>query len=151
MNYARSNKVKGQSFFRAGNILNNLKGIKDSIQSYYPTPAKLPPLTWLENEAPNSPVDLQLYKDNEGNLNIEWAAPDDTEGFTYNIYVSATEDFDKENSGFILATGIRSNHYSFPVSTGDFGFYYFVTASDRYHNESVVCFPGYFVHSEEEH
>jgi len=151
MNYIRSNKVKGQSFFRAGNILSNLKGIKDSIRTYYENPAKLPPLTWLGNIAPNSPVNLQLYKDKKGDLNIKWDAPDDSEVFTYNVYASATEDFDKENPGFLLAAGIRSNHYSFPVSTGDFGFYYFVTASDRLHNESVVCFPGYFVHSEGEH
>ena len=151
MNYIRDNKVRGQSFFRAGNIISNLKGIKDSIQMYYAAPAKLPPLTWLDDVAPDSPMNLQLYKDEDGNLNIKWEAPDNSEDFTYNVYASATEDFDKEDSGFLLATGIRSNDYSFPVSTGDFGFYYFVTASDRFHNESVVCFPGYFVHSEDEH
>ncbi|NDV80036.1 glycoside hydrolase family 10 protein [Dysgonomonas sp. 511] len=148
MKYTRAKKVSGQSYFRTRNILGNLKGIRDSIRTFYPTPSKLPPLTWLDNEAPNSPVDLQVYKDKRGNLNITWEAPDNTEGFTYNVYASATEDFDKEDPNFILATGIRSNSYSFPVSTGDFGFYYFVTASDRFHNESVVCFPAYFVHSD---
>jgi len=151
INYTRANKVKGQAFFRTGNILKNLKGIKDSIPVYYSLPAKLPPLTWLDNEAPNSPIDLRIYKDDNGKLNIEWDTPDNTEGLTYNVYASATEDFDKEDPNFLLETGIRSNTYSFPVSTGDFGFYYFVTASDRYHNESVVCFPGYFIHSEGEH
>jgi uncharacterized lipoprotein YddW (UPF0748 family) len=151
MNYTRAEKVKGQAYFRAANILNNLKGIRDSIGTFYPTPAKLPPLTWLDNVAPNSPVNLQVYKDSNGNLNIRWDAPDNAEGFTYNVYVSPTEDFDKENPSFMLTAGLRTNSYSFPVNTGDFGFYYFVTASDRFHNESVVCFPGYFVHSEGEH
>lgn len=151
MNYIRTNKVKGQAFFRTGNILSNLKGVRDSIRAYYPTPAKLPPLTWLDSIAPDSPVNLQLYKDNEGNLNILWEASDNSEGFTYNVYASATESFDKNDPNFLLTTGLRSQSYSFPVSTGDFGFYYFVTASDRFHNESVVCFPGYFVHSEDEH
>ncbi|MDH6307487.1 uncharacterized lipoprotein YddW (UPF0748 family) [Dysgonomonas sp. PFB1-18] len=151
MNYTRTEKVKGQAYFRAANILNNLKGIQDSIGTFYPTPAKLPPLTWLDNIAPNSPLDLQVYKDSDGNLNIKWEAPDDTESFTYNVYVSPTENFDKENPSFMLAAGLRTKSYSFPMNTGDFGFYYFVTASDRFHNESVVCFPGYFVHSEGEH
>lgn len=151
MKYIRDNKVKGTAYFRTGNILNNLKGIKDSIKAYYPTPAKLPPLSWLNNEAPDSPVNLQVYKDNQGLLNIKWDAPNDSEGFTYTVYVSATEDVDRDNPTNILATGLRDNSYSFLVSEGEFGFYYTVTASDRYHNESVICFPAYFVHSEEEH
>jgi len=151
MKYIREKGVRGEAYFRAGNILSNLKGIKDSIKAYYPAPAKLPPLTWLDNEAPNSPVNLRLEKDIRGNLNISWEAPDNNEDFTYNVYVSSTEDFSKDNPNFMLATGIRDTHYSFSVSTGEFAFYYFVTASDRYHNESVVCFPGYFVHSEKEY
>ncbi len=151
MNYIRANDVKGQAFFRAKNILNNLKGVRDSIQTYYTTPAKLPPLTWLDSISPNSPNHLQLHKEKGDILNIKWEAPDNAEDYTYNIYTSATEDFDKEDPNFLLVSGLRSNSYSFPMSIGDFGFYYFVTASDRYHNESVVCFPGYFVHSQEEH
>lgn len=151
MKYIRENKVKGQAYFRTGNVLSNLKGIRDSIQVYYPTPAKLPPLTWLDDVSPNSPTNLQIHKDKEGYLNIAWEAPDSTEDFTYNIYVSATETFDKEDPNFILTAGLRANSYSFLPSIGEFGFYYFVTASDRYHNESVICFPAYFVHSEEEH
>lgn len=145
--YIRDTKVKGKAYFRAGNLLSNLKGIMDSVHVYYPTPAKLPPLTWLDNIASNSPLDLQVYKDEKGLLNLKWNAPDSTEDFTYTIYVSSTEDIDKENPNKILVTGLRSNSYSFPVSEGEFGYYYAVTASDRFHNESVICFPAYFSHS----
>lgn len=149
MRYIRDNGVKGAAYFRTANVLDNLKGIMDSIKVYYPAPAKLPPLKWLDNVAPNSPVDLQVYRDNNDReyLNILWDAPDDGEDFTYNIYVSATESVDCNNPGNILATGLRSNGYSFPINDGDFGFYYTVTASDRYHNESVIAFPAYFSHS----
>lgn len=150
MKYTRDNNVKGQAYFRTGNILSNLKGIKDSIRTYYPTPAKLPPLTWLDNISPNSPVITQVYKD-QGYLNIKWDAPDNNETYTYNIYASATEEIDINNAGNILVTGLHTNSYSFPVTVGEFGFHYFVTASDRYHNESVQSFPAYFVHSEEDH
>ncbi|MBK5719393.1 family 10 glycosylhydrolase [Dysgonomonas sp. Marseille-P4677] len=150
MKYIRDNKVSGVAYFRTGNILNNLKGIKDSIHTYYSAPAKLPPLTWLDNEAPNSPINLQVYKDNAGNLNIKWDAPQDNEDYTYTVYAYSSEDIDIRNPYNILISGLRSNSYSFPVSIGEFGYYYFVTASDRYHNESVVCFPAYFSHSENE-
>jgi len=150
MKYIRDNKVKGVAYFRTGNLMGNLKGVMDSVRAYYPTPAKLPPLTWLDNVAPNSPVDLEVYKDKDGQLNIKWNAPEVDEGFTYTVYVSSTEDVDRNNPNAILATGLRANRYSFPVTEGDFGFYYAVSASDRYHNESIVCFPAYFSHSTNE-
>jgi uncharacterized lipoprotein YddW (UPF0748 family) len=147
MKYIRENNVPGAAYFRTGNVLNNLKGILDSIYTYYPTPAKLPPLTWLDNIAPDSPDNLQIFKGGNGELNIRWDAPDEEEDYIYNIYVSDTEDIDTNNVGNILAAGLRTNSYSFPVREGDFGYYYTVTASDRYHNESVICFPAYFSHS----
>jgi len=147
MKYIRDNKIQGAAYFRTGNVLSNLKGVLDSIYTYYPTPAKLPPLTWLDNVSPDSPHNLQVFKDKSGELNIKWDAPVKNGDYTYNIYVSGKEPIDTDNSGNILATGLRTNSYSFPVREGDFGYYYTVTASDRYHNESVVCFPAYFSHS----
>ncbi|MDU1891930.1 MAG: family 10 glycosylhydrolase [Dysgonomonas sp.] len=151
MKYIRNNEVKGTAYFRTGNILNNLKGIRDSIHVYYPTPAKLPSLNWLDNVAPNSPDNLQVYKDKEGFLNLTWDASENDEVFTYTVYVSGEEDIDRNNPHNILATGLRTNNYSFRVREGEFGYYYSVTASDRYHNESIICYPAYFVHTEEDH
>lgn len=147
MKYIRDKKVKGTAYFRAGNLTGNLKGIMDSIRGYYPTPAKLPPLTWLDSIAPNSPLDLQVYKDEKGFLNLKWNNPDVNEDFTYTIYVSPTEDVNRDDPNGILATGLHTNSYSFPVTEGEFGFFYSVSVSDRYHNESIVCFPAYFSHS----
>jgi uncharacterized lipoprotein YddW (UPF0748 family) len=150
MRYIRDNKVGGTAYFRAGNLISNLKGIMDSVQAYYPTPAKLPPLTWLNNVAPNSPLDLGVYKDENGRLNLKWNAPDASEDFIYTVYVSQTEDIDLNNANGILATGLRTHSYSFLAEEGEFGFYYAVTASNRYRNESIVCFPAYFSHSANE-
>jgi uncharacterized lipoprotein YddW (UPF0748 family) len=147
MKYIRENKVKGKAYFRAGHLLSNLKGVMDSVRIYYRTPAKLPPLTWLDSIAPDSPPDLQVYKDNNGLLNIKWNMFDKNEDFTYTVYVSSTENIDRDNSNSILATGLHANSYSFPAAVGEFGVYYSVSASDRYHNESAVCPPAYFSHS----
>lgn len=150
IDYTRLHKVPGQAYFRTGNILDNLKGIKDSIQSYYPYPAKLPPLTWLDNEAPNSPLNLEVYKDSDGLLCIKWDAPENSEDFTYTVYFSPTENTNTNDAPNILSTGLRSNNIHLSIGEGEFGFYYSVSASDRYHNESVPCFPAYFSHSKYE-
>lgn len=147
MNYTRQKGIEGQAYFRTGNILDNLKGIKDTLRTFYPYPAKLPPLKWLDNVAPNSPLDLYVYRDNDGIVHMEWESPDTSEGMTYNVYFSDREDVDITDAKNILAAGLRNNRYSFEASEGEFGFYYSVTASDRYHNESVPCFPAYFVHT----
>lgn len=150
MKYVRSNKLQGAAYFRAGSLLNNLKGVKDSVHAYYPTLAKLPSLKWLDNIAPNSPLNLELSKDKNGLLNFKWNAPTTSEGFTYTIYVSHSEDIDMNDANNILATGLRKNEYSFLAREGEFGAYYAVTASDRFHNESVICFPAFFSHSSNE-
>lgn len=150
INYSREAKVQGQAYFRVGNLLGNLKGVKELIRGYYPYPAKLLPLTWLDNEAPNSPLNLEAYRDEDGHLHLKWDAPDSTEGFTYTIYVSSDDDADVNNPTQILTTGLRGNSFSFPYREGDFGMYYSVTASDRYHNESVPCISAFFSHSTNE-
>lgn len=150
MAYTREKKVPGQAYFRTRNILDNLKGVRNVVQQYYPYPAKLPPLTWLDNTIPDAPLNLQVYKDPNGLLNIEWDAPDSKEQFTYNIYISLKDSTNTNLPQDILAVGLHSNRYSFPINEGDFGFYYSVTASDRYHNESLPCTSAYFSHSHNE-
>lgn len=151
MKYTRDKKVPGQAYFRVGNVLKNLKGIKDSIYSYYPTPAKLPPLTWLSNESPDTPTNILIYKSEGDTLNIVWDAPNGVKDLTYTIYASFTEGIDVNNGQHILATGVRGTSYSFPMAVGDYGVYYTVTASNRYHNEGKASFTEFFVHTKEEH
>lgn len=146
MNYTRTKNIGGQAYFRTNNILKNLKGINDSIKTFYPYPSKLPPLTWLDNEAPNSPINLQVYEE-DGILNIVWDSPNNTEDLNYTVYFSTKDEIDRTNPQTILSTGVRNNQIAFPMAEGNFGYYYSVTASDRYHNESVPCVSAYFNHS----
>lgn len=148
MDYTRKHNIAGQSYFRAGNITNNMKGISDSLRTFYANPAKLPPLTWLDNEASNSPLNLQVYREN-GVVHIQWDAPDDSERFTFTVYVSDDDNVNTSDSYNIIETGLHSTSFSFSAPTGEFGVYYSITASDRYHNESVPCVSAYFTFSEE--
>lgn len=150
MEYTRTKNIPGQAFFRTRNILDNLKGIKDSIRQFYIYPAKLPPLTWLHNAKPAPPINLHVYKDSSGQLNIEWESPDETEFLTYNIYISAKDPVDASLAQNILAVNLHANNYVLPIYEGDFGFYYSVTSSDRYHNESDPCVSAFFSHTADE-
>ena len=142
----REQTAHGQAYFRAGNITGNVKGIASSLKSYYRYQAKLPAMNWLDSVAPNSPIQLEVYRKPNGNLYLSWLPFDQGEKQTYTVYYSADEDVDVNNSQNILATGVADNHIELEISNGEFGFYYSVSASDRYHNESVPCFPAYFVH-----
>lgn len=150
MRYTRSRKVAGQSYFRATNVIQNMKGLKDSIQVFYKYKAKLPPLKWLDKVAPNSPINVQVGRQQDGRLRIAWESPDSAEVFTYTVYYSANEWVNMDDPKFILTTGIRDNSATFSINTGNYGFYYSVTASDRYHNESVPAFSAFFSHSLDE-
>ncbi|MDR1811090.1 MAG: family 10 glycosylhydrolase [Prevotella sp.] len=144
----RRNGIKGQAYFRAGIITANTKGIDAIIrQRYYRYPAKLPPMTWLDNIAPNSPTDLEVFLNNRGKLCLRWKPDNSSEAQTYTVYCSTEENVDTNAPDNILATGIHAHHIELDMTYGDFGFYYSVSASDRFHNESVPCFPAYFAHT----
>lgn len=149
IDHIRENKIDGQAYFRAGNITDNTKGINTLLKKeYYKYPAKLPPLRWLKNSAPNSPIHLEAFSEKKGKLRLKWQPFDRSEEQTYNVYYSFDENVDINNPKNIVATNVRSTQLDLDMTYGEFGVYYFITASDRFHNESVPCFPAFFVHSD---
>lgn len=151
MTFTRTKEVQGQAYFRAGQILNDKKGIRGSIRSFYKYPAKLPPLKWLSDKEPNHPEQFQVFKDDKGQLVLQWTAPDNDDRYTYNLYFSDQANLDTTDAEGLLVTNLHRNQFTFPASVGEYGFYYFVTASDRYHNESQPAESVFFVHSEDIH
>lgn len=151
MTFTREKEVQGQAYFRANQVLNNKKGLRDAIQALYKYPAKLPAMTWLSDSIPSHPLKFEVYKDEDNNLVMKWQAPDNNGRYTYNVYFGNEDDLDHTNAAGILVANLHRTEFSFPASVGEYGFYYFVTASDRYHNESESAESIYFVHSEEEH
>lgn len=147
IDYTRRHETAGQAYFRTDNLLSNTKGILDTLKHYYRNPAKLPPMRWLSDEVPGAPYDLMAESVN-GKLQLSWKTDNREERVTYNIYRSESAVLDVNMAGNILATGVRNPFYEYPAVVDEKGYYYFVTVSDSYHNESDVCYPAFFVHSE---
>lgn len=144
--YTKQSNADGAAFYRVGNVLGNTKGIMDALRhTYYPYPAKLPPMKWLNDTVPDPPVNMQVYRDDKGLITIEWQASDLNKQQTYTIYESDTENFDLNDPGLIIMTGVRGNKLHINTPDTEKGVYFAITASDRFHNESAPCFPVYFI------
>ena len=104
-------------------------------------------MTWLSDEIPGAPYDLTAENIN-GKLLLSWKTDDAADRVTYNVYRSESEDLDVHKAEKILATGLREPFFEYAASIDEKGYYYYVTVSDSYHNESEVCYPAFFVHSE---
>jgi hypothetical protein len=103
-------------------------------------------MTWLSDTIPNAPYDLTAETVN-GIFQLKWNNGN-TERATYTIYKSVDEDFDINNATKIIATGVRQPMYEMYVENNDEAYYYFVTTSDAYNNESVICHPALYYHSD---
>ena len=145
MAYTRNKRMSGQAYFRADNVLSNLKGILFSINDYYKYPAKLPAMTWLSDTLPDAPYDLRAEKV-KGMFQLKWKS-DTTQQRTYTVYRTSDKNFDITNAAHIIATGVREPIYEFYVEDNDKAYYYFVTSHDAYNNESVICNPAFYYHS----
>lgn len=131
----RNYGVSGQSFYRAGSVLCNEKGIMDALASTaYPTPALLPPMPFLGDShltAPQTPV-MSITADS---LLFSWRADSGAKGYV--LYGSSDWPVDIETSGNMLAANIRDNRIALPHNLPGAVRYFAVTAVDRYGNESA--------------
>lgn len=148
VDYTRRKPVQGQAYFRADNVLSNTKGIQHSLQEYYRYPAKLPAMTWLSDSIPERPIDLRAEKQPGGLFELSWLADDRNRRVTYNVYRSESDEFSIDKPENLLATGLRDSVFTCDVEDNDKAYYYYVTVSDSYHNESEASIPAFFYHSE---
>ncbi|HBG58311.1 glycoside hydrolase family 10 protein [Proteiniphilum sp. UBA1028] len=148
LEYTRMKNTTGQAFFRTENVLSNTKGILQALKTYYKYPAKLPSLTWLSDSVPEKPYDLRAEKLPDGIFQLKWEAKNKENRVTYNVYRSSSEEFSTDDAENILAVGLREPHVEFHIPDDDKAYYYYITVSDSYHNESEASVPAFFYHSE---
>lgn len=143
--YLEKNKSTGVAFFRVGNLLAPNAAIKKYLNDFYPYPAKLPPLYWLDDEQNFHKPILGAYINKAGRLKLEWDSI--SEDYTYNIYVSDQPYVDINNPQKLILTNYRGNTLEIEYDKGEYGMYYYITSSNRYHTESELSEPVYFYHS----
>ena len=146
--HSRKHHTAGNAFFRTRFLTNNRKGILDMIKKhFYPRPALQPALSWLSTTCPAPPEKVQatpagIY------LFLSWK-PAETSGETttlYNVYRSKKLPIDMENTENLIATRVPDQMLFVPVDKKEKnGYYYAVTSYDRYHNESPLSEPVYFM------
>lgn len=138
IDYSRYFGGAGTAFFRCENILENEKGIYNELKErYYPYPAQLPPLTWLNDSIPQAPQEIRVeYRD--GEMKLSWDKPTgEAQDLTYTVYYSTTDTIDTNNPRHILATLVHGTELYLPITRDrERGFLFSVTASTRYHIES---------------
>ncbi|MDR0866249.1 MAG: family 10 glycosylhydrolase [Candidatus Symbiothrix sp.] len=146
--YSRQNQMQGNAFYRARYLFNNKKGILNEIKTnFYQHPALLPPLTWLSTKRPLPPQNLSaeitgiyLY------LHWEPVGQPQKEKVFYNVYRSEKWPVDTDDADNLVAVRINDQMLFVPVNNSiESGYYYAVTSYDRYHNESKISDPVYFV------
>lgn len=146
--YTRKQSVHGQAYFRAENVLTNTKGILNSLEEYYKYPAKLPAMSWLSDTIPGKPVDLRAEKGSDGLFQLTWSSCGEMNRVTYNVYRSKDERFSRDDACKLMAVGLKEPLFRYEAVENDTAYYYYVTVSDSYHNESEVSIPAFFYHSE---
>ena len=128
----------GHAYFRSQFLTDNTKGVYTFVRKQFDaTPALIPPMTWMNTEAPEAPANVTLDEDTHtlswqpGRLTPkakeEAAAP----YILYNVYASHEWPVDTDNPQNLMSTYVRSTSLTVPA-----GCYYAVTACSRYGLES---------------
>lgn len=150
IDYSRSYGGAGCAFFRTVHVLDNSKGLYDELKNnYYRYPAQLPPLHWLDDTLPVGPE--EIYVERVGDeLKLYWNKPaDETQSLTYTVYYSLSDSIDLNAASSILATQARTTELYLPITPGtDRGYTFRVSASNRYHIESLPSRETYYFQSE---
>jgi uncharacterized lipoprotein YddW (UPF0748 family) len=139
--YVRSSKADGLTFFRGTQLFRDTKGVYTVLKDkYFRYPALLPPLTWLSRERPDTPTDVNVRREDDI-LIVSWDMPEDTENdlesLTYTIYYSHSSSVNAAMAQNILATGLRDPEFYLPVDPSEEQELSFrISALNRYHIES---------------
>lgn len=143
-------KVQGQVLFTSKNLLHNPNGWADTLaENYFRKPAIVPPMSWINEEAPDAPETWAEIKNN--NLIVNAFLPrsnnkEELKGFVYYFSVNAGT---IGNSPDYIAPTQNNNfsNYIVPLSSIPVNcsqFYITVTSLDRENNESdksnlIIC------------
>ncbi|MBQ6210881.1 MAG: family 10 glycosylhydrolase [Prevotella sp.] len=123
----------GHAFFRGKFLTDDTKGIYGFTKRFNPSPALIPPMTWERATSPASPSHLSI----KGH-SLYWQesiANDGSPYLLYNVYASRECPVDVSKAQNLISTRQKATEIHFSKSIE--GWYFAVTAMDRYGNESA--------------
>ena len=135
INFTREEGLGGQAYFRNRFLLDNVKGIYDEVKDgFYTTSALLPPMSWIDSIAPSAPTAPIYEAQADGRVRLAWEASKDNHDLpvVYHLYASSTYPVDTNDAQNLHTTYLKGTE-----TTVMEGYYYAVTSTDRYGNESA--------------
>lgn len=141
----RNPRVNGGAFFRAGSVLGDPLGLKDSLRVYFKSPSLMPERPELSLGVFSAP-DLRRVKNKNGKARVIWRpAKEDLEKppFYYILYRfngnTIGDMDDPRNIRYISCFDDKSKKFQFVDASIEDGqsFTYLVTAANRAHTETA--------------
>jgi uncharacterized lipoprotein YddW (UPF0748 family) len=137
--------IYGEAVYNTNSLRSSTKlGFRDSLRLYfYNKRALLPNMPWRDSIAPDKPYDLTAVKYGNDSVVLKWnkvvTSDELNKAWQFVIYRSTNPAIDTSLAENILyITTNDTTGYTDRSLTADSTYYYLVTTTDRFHNESVV-------------
>ena len=137
-------QVRGQVLFSTQHVMNNIKGIKTSLQTgQFRYPAFAPAMPWKDLVCPEAPVNLRKDGDT-----LRWDAPspaadgDLPKRYVVYRFASAAEALSHLNDGTRVYRIVAANKIPLPAGELSGSGYFLVTSLDKNNNESGLSSPA---------
>lgn len=136
--------IYGAAVYNTNSLRSTSKlGFRDSLRLFfYNKPALVPNMPWRDSIAPDKPGDVTAVRHQYDSVVLKWNKPATTDemnkAWQFVIYRSTNPVIDINLANNILAiTTNDTTGYSDKSISVDSTYYYVVTTTDRFHNESV--------------
>jgi uncharacterized lipoprotein YddW (UPF0748 family) len=141
INFIRREEMAGAAFYRMRYLEDNTRGIYDVLRdNYYSAPALVPPMPWLDKQAPTAPSGLTV-EHSGGYARLSWKASSDNDNRNaprYVVYASDTTPVDTSDPRNIVACNVTATELIYTTLVPwQYKRHFAVTAVDRYGNESA--------------
>ncbi|MBO9199470.1 MULTISPECIES: family 10 glycosylhydrolase [Niastella] len=152
--------IYGEAVYNTNSLRSTTKlGFRDSLRLFfYNKPALLPNMPWRDSIAPDKPVNVTAVKFGNDSVVLNWSKPVSSDelnkAWQFVVYRSTNPVVDTSLAENILyITTNDTTAYTDRAVTPDSTYYYVVTTTDRFHNESgasntvstlppaIVCLP----------
>ena len=130
--------INGSAFYSAVSFKKNYFNLNNTMKNkWYPTPALLPSMPWIDDEEPIAPI-LKISNVRDGNKTLQWSISNpQNESLQFAVYRFALNEKIYIHSSKNLIAIVRGNSFVDQLNDGK-QYKYVVTALDRLHNESQL-------------